>query len=169
MEHGSPGPEHPNDADLLEALLRRESHPYLTRCPRCAERAETIARDIDPLRGEWAREPFDASFYRRQAAAIQARIAAGEGSRASLVRSLFLAPLPRMAWAAAAVAAVLAIAVGLRGPAFVGRRPAYQGARSVAGPVERARRVQDRADDRLLREIDDMLDEDPYDVDLGDG
>src|SRR2546430_12299285 len=130
MEHTSPGPEHPNDADLLEALLRREPHPHLTRCPRCAERAETIARDIDPLRSEWAREPFDASFYRRQAAAIQARIAAGEGTRPSL-GSLFL--LPRMAWAAAAVAAVLAIAVGLRGPGGGGPGPPDPGRRSVPG------------------------------------
>ena len=168
MEHTFPIPEHPNDVDLLEALLRREPDPHLTRCPRCAERAETIARDVDSLRSESAREPFDASFYRRQAAAIQARIAAGERTRPSL-RSLFLTPLPRVAWAVAAVAAVLAVAVGLRSPPLVGRGPVYREAHRVAGPVDRARRAQDRADDRLLREIDDMLDEDPYDVDLGDG
>jgi len=168
MEHTSPGPEHPNDADLLETLLRRESHPHLTRCPRCAERAETIAREIDPLRSEPAREPFDASFYRRQAATIEARIAAADGTRPSL-RSLFLAPLPRVAWAAAAVAAVLTVAVGLSRPSFVGRGPAYQGVHPVAGSPDRARLARDRADDRLLREIDHMLDEDPYDVDLGDG
>lgn len=160
MEHGSPGPEHPDDADLLEALLRRESHPHLMRCPGCAERAETIAREIDPLRSESAREPFDASFYRRQAAAIEARIAAAERTRPS--------PLPRVAWAAAAVAAVLAVAVGLRGPRLVGP-PASQRARPVADIADHARRAQDRADDRLLRQIDDMLDEDPYDVELGDG
>src|SRR5437870_8745116 len=131
MEHPFPGPDHPNDADLLETLLRRESHPHLTRCPHCAERAEMIARDIDPLRSEWAREPFDASFYRRQAAAIQARLVAGDGTRWSL-RSLFLTPLPRMAWAAAAVAAVVAVAVRLCGPGRVGRRPAHQGARPLA-------------------------------------
>ena len=167
MEHGFPSPEHPSDADLLEALLRREPDPHLMRCPRCAERAETIARETDPLRGEPAREPFDASFYRRQAATIEARIAAADGTRPSL-RSLFLAPLPRVAWAAAAVAAVLAVAVGLRGPRLVGR-PAYERARPVAEFAHRARRAQDRADDRLLREIDDMLDADPYDLDLGDG
>ncbi|TMA94310.1 MAG: hypothetical protein E6J77_03820 [Deltaproteobacteria bacterium] len=164
MEHASPGPEHPNDADLLEALLRRESHPHLTGCPRCAERAETIAREIDPLRSESAREPFDGSFYRRQAAAIEARITAGDGSRWSL-----LAPLPRLAWAAAAVAAVLTVAVGLSRPPLGGRGPAYQGVHPLAGSVDRARRARDRADDRLLRDIDQMLDEDPYDVDLGDG
>ena len=168
MEHTFPIPEHRNDADLLEALLRRESDPHLTRCPRCAERAETIARDVDPLRSESAREPFEPSFYRRQAAAIQARIAAGERTRPSL-RSLFLAPLPRVAWAAAAVAAVLTVAVGLSRPSFVGRGPAYQGVHPVAGSPDRARLARDRADDRLLREIDHMLDEDPYDVDLGDG
>ena len=168
MEHAFPGPEHPNDGDLLEALLRRESHPHLTRCPRCAERAETIARELDPLRSESARAPFDASFYRRQAAAIEARIAAAEGTRPSL-RSLFLAPLPRVAWAAAAVAAVLTVAVGLSRPLLVGRGPADQGVHPVAGSPDHARLARDRADDRLLREIDHMLDEDPYDVDLGDG
>ena len=161
MEHASPGPEHPNDADLLETLLRRESHPHLTGCPRCAERAETIAREIDPLRSEPAREPFDASFYRRQAAAIEARIAAAERTRPS--------PLPRVAWAAAAVAAVLTVAVGLSRLSLVGGGPAYQEVHPLAGSVDRARRARDRADDRLLRDIDDMLDEDPYDVDLGDG
>jgi len=167
MEHGFPSPEHPSDAALLEALLRREPDPHLTRCPRCAQRAEAIARDIDPLRTESAREPFDAAFYRRQSAAIQARLGAGHGSPRSL-HSLFLAPLPRVAWAAAAVAAVLAVAVGLRGPRLV-PRPVSERARPVAEFANRARRAQDRADDRLLREIDDMLDEDPYDVDLGDG
>src|SRR5438445_1671459 len=167
MEQGFPSLEHPNDADLLEALLRREPDPHLLRCPRCAQRADAIARDIDPLRTESAREPFDAAFYRRQSAAIQARLGAGEGSPRSL-RSLFLAPLPRVAWASAAVAAVLAVAVGLRGPRLVGR-PAYERARPVAEFAHRARRAQDRADDRLLREIDDMLDADPYDLDLGDG
>ena len=160
MEHTFPIPEHRNDADLLEALLRRESHPHLTGCPRCAERAETIARELDPLRSESAREPFDASFYRRQAAAIEARIAAAERTRPS--------PLPRVAWAAAAVAAVLAVAVGLHRPRLVGP-PASQRARPVADIADHARRAQDRADDRLLRQIDDMLDEDPYDVELGDG
>ena len=167
MEHGFPSSEHPNDADLLEVLLRREPDPHILRCPRCAQRADAIARNIDPLRTESAREPFDAAFYHRQAAAIEARLAAGEGTRRS-VRSLFLAPLPRVAWASAAVAAVLAVAVGLRGPRLVGR-PAYERARPVAEFAHRARRAQDRADDRLLREIDDMLDEDPYYVELGDG
>ena len=167
MEHGFPSPEHPNDADLLEALLRGEPDPHLLRCPRCAQRADAIARNIDPLRTESAREPFDAAFYRRQSAAIQARLGVGEGAPRSL-RALFLAPRPRVAWAAAAVAAVLAVAVGLRRPRLVGP-PASQRARPVAGLADHARRAQDRADDRLLREIDDMLDEDPYDVELGDG
>ena len=71
-----------------------------------------------------------------------------------------------MAWAVAAVAAVLAVAVGLRGPRLV-PRPVSERARPVADFANRARHAQDRADDRLLREIDDMLDEDPYDIDLG--
>ena len=166
MEHGFPSPEHPNDADLLEALLRGEPDPHLLRCLLCAQRADAIARNIDPLRTESAREPFDAAFYRRQSAAIQARLGVGEGTPRSL-RALFLAPRPRVAWAAA-VAAVLAVAVGLRGPRLVGP-PASQRARPVAGLADHARRAQDRADDRLLRQIDDMLDEDPYDVELGDG
>jgi len=166
MEHGFPSPEHPNDADLLEALLRGEPDPHLLRCLLCAQRADAIARNIDPLRTESAREPFDAAFYRRQSAAIQARLGVGEGALRSL-RALFPAPRPRVAWAAA-VAAVLAVAVGLRGPRLVGP-PASQRARPVADIADHARRAQDRADDRLLRQIDDMLDEDPYDVELGDG
>ena len=74
-----------------------------------------------------------------------------------------------MAWAAAAVAAVLTVAVGLSRLSLVGGGPAYQGVHPLAGSADRARRARDRADDRLLRDIDDMLDEDPYDVDLGDG
>jgi len=167
MEHGFPSSEHPNDADLLEVLLRREPDPHILRCPRCAQRADAIARNIDPLRTESAPGPFDAAFYCRQSAVIHARLGAREGSPRSL-RSLFLAPLPRVAWAAAAVAAVLAVAVGLSGPMLVGP-PASQRARPVAGLADHARRAQDRADDRLLRQIDDMLDEDPYDVELGDG
>ena len=167
MEHGFPSPEHPNDADLLEALLRGEPDPHLLRCLLCAQRADAIARNIDPLRTESAREPFDAAFYRRQSAAIQARLGVGEGAPRSL-RALFPAPRPRVAWAAAAVAAVLAVAVGLRGPRLVGP-PVSQRARPVADIADHARRAQDRADDRLLRQIDDMLDEDPYDVELGDG
>ena len=147
MEHGFPSPEHPNDADLLEALLRGEPDPHLLRCLLCAQRADAIARNIDPLRTESAREPFDAAFYRRQSAAIQARLGVGEGAPRSLV---------------------LAVAVGLRGPRLVGP-PASQRARPVADIADHARRAQDRADDRLLRQIDDMLDEDPYDVELGDG
>ena len=167
MEHGFRSPEHPNDADLLEALLRRESDPHLTRCGRCAKRADAIARQVDPLRTESDGEPFDALFYRRQAAAIQARLAAGERAPWSF-RSLFLSPLPRVAWAGAAVAAVLAVAVGLTGPRLV-TDPGSRPVRPAGDVVDHARRVQDRADDRLLRDIDDMLDEDPYDFDLGDG
>jgi len=168
MEHGFPSPEHPNDADLLEALLRGEPDPHLLRCLLCAQRADAIARNIDLLRTESAREPFDAAFYRRQSAAIQARLGVGEGTPRSL-RALFLAPRPRVAWAAAAVAAVLTVAVGLSRLSLVGGGPAYQGVHPLAGSADRARRARDRADDRLLRDIDDMLDEDPYDVDLGDG
>src|SRR5437899_2619720 len=83
------------------------------------QRADAIARNIDPLRTESAPGPFDAAFYCRQSAVIHARLGAREGSPRSL-RSLFLAPLPRVAWAAAAVAAVLAVAVGLSGPMLVG-------------------------------------------------
>jgi len=167
MDHDFPSPEHPNDAELLEGLLRREPDAHLMRCPLCAERADAIARDVDPLRAESAPEPFDAAFYRRQAAAIEARLAAGEGTPRS-VRSLFLAPLPRVAWAAAAVAAVLAVAVGLRAPRLVGR-PVSEQVRSVPEFTNRAKHAQDLADDRFLREIDDILDGDAYDVDLGDG
>src|SRR5207244_9371645 len=58
--------DHPTDADLLERLFARESHPHLARCVPCAERADAIAREIDPARGG-AEEGFDELFYRRQA------------------------------------------------------------------------------------------------------
>ncbi|TMA36912.1 MAG: hypothetical protein E6J79_11980 [Deltaproteobacteria bacterium] len=161
MDHDFPSPEHPDDGELLEGLLRREPDAHLARCPLCAKRADAIARDLDPLGAGSAREPFDAAFYRRQAAAIEARLAAREGT-------LGVAPLPRVAWGAAAVAAVLAVAVGLRAPRLVGG-PVSERARPVAEFTNRVQRAQDRADDRFLREIDDLLDEDPYDVDLGDG
>ena len=149
--------DHPTDADLLERLLARETHPHLARCVRCAERAAAIAREIDPAR-EGAEESFDDLFYRRQAARIRARIADAEPRRPSLRSAL-----PKLAWAGAAAAAVVALAVGL------GRsRPVEQGG-GPASPLTAARRLasaQDRADDRLLRKIDDILDEDPYDFEM---
>ena len=141
--------DHPTDADLLERLFARESHPHLARCVPCAERADAIAREIDPARGG-AEESCDDLFYRRQAARIRARIADGE-RRSSL---------PKLAWAGAAAAAVVALAVGLGRPL-----PVERGG-GPASPLTAARRfasAQDRADDRLLRKIDDILDEDPYD------
>src|SRR5947207_13507178 len=167
MEHGFPSPEHPNDADLLEALLRGEPDPHLLRCLPCAQRADAIARNIDPLRTESAREPFDGAFYRRQSAAIQARLGVGEGAPRSL-RALFLAPRPRVAWAAAAVAAGRAVAVGLRGPRLVGPSAA-QGARPGADIADHARGPQDGADDAALPEIGDSLDGEPYDLEPADG
>ena len=145
--------DHPTDADLLERLFARESHPHLARCVPCAERADAIAREIDPARGG-AEEWFDDLFYRRQAARIRARIADGERRRSSL---------PKLAWAGAAAAAVVALAVGLGRPF-----PVERGG-GPASPLTAARRfasAQDRADDRLLRKIDDILDEDPYDFEM---
>ena len=153
-------PEHPADADLLERLLAREVDPHVAACARCAERAETIARAIDPLRDGSVREPFDELFYRRQAARIHTRIAAGEGRRPSLL-SLFRLGLPRLAWVGAAAAALGTMAIALHG-----RAPVEQD-RGPARPVTVAAvngfpSAQDLAYDRLLREIDDTLDEDPY-------
>jgi hypothetical protein len=146
--------DHPTDADLLEGLLARETDPHLAHCTRCAERAETIAREIDQPGGE----PFDELFYRRQAARIRARIAAGEGRRPSLSR--FLVPsLPRLAWAAGAVAAVVALAVALHGRAPVGRGPVDEAVTASRG----FQSPKDLADDQLLRDVDHTLDDDPYD------
>jgi hypothetical protein len=73
--------------------------------------------------------------------------------------------VPRFAWAGLALAALLALAIGLHGPARrgdIGAPPADE-----ALPVARAARgfpsVQDRADDRLLRDVDEVIDEDPDD------
>jgi hypothetical protein len=150
--------DHPTDADLLEALLAREADPHLTHCARCTQRAETIASGIDPLRDEPRGEPFDELFYRRQASRIRARIAAGEGRRPSLSR--FLVPsLPRLAWAAGAVAAVVALAVALHGRAPVGRGPVDEAVTASRG----FQSPKDLADDQLLRDVDHTLDDDPYD------
>src|SRR5437867_10943244 len=120
MDHVYPGRDHPTDADLLERLLAREADPHLAHCARCAERAETIAREIDPLRAGSMREPFDEFFYHRQAARIRARIAAGEGRRAPRPW-ISLPALPRLAWVGGAVAALVVMAVALLGRAPVER------------------------------------------------
>ena len=152
MERGFPS-EHPSDADLLERLLAREDDPHVAACARCTERAGTIAREVDVRSAEAA--GFDAAFYERQAAAIQTRIAPRHG---------ILRPT-RLGWAAIAAAVVAAVA--LRGPVFLGHRPGGAGTPSSATALDQARRSQDRSDERLLRDVDDLLDADPYDVDLG--
>jgi hypothetical protein len=147
--------DHPTDADLLEGLLARETDPHVAHCARCAQRAETIARELDPPRGE----PFDELFYRRQAARIGARIAAGEGRRPSLFSRFLVPSVPRLAWVGGAAAAVVALAVLLHGRAPVGRGSVDQAVTTVRGFLS----PQDDADDRLLRDVDHTLDEDPYD------
>jgi hypothetical protein len=150
-------PDHPTDGELLERLLAREADPHLAQCAPCSQRAETIARVIDPLQDEPAREPFDELFYRRQAARIRARMAGGEGKRPRA--------LPRLAWAGAAAAAVVAVVVALHGRAPVGPRGGPADLANGIGGVNGFASAQDVVDDRLLREIDDTLDEDPYDFD----
>src|SRR5207244_8359401 len=102
METGSRAPDHPTDAELRERLLAREADPHVAQCARCSRRAETIGRAIDPLQDDSTPKAFDDLFYRRQAARIRARIAAGEGRR--------LPALPRLAWAGGAAAALVAVA-----------------------------------------------------------
>src|SRR5206468_1524688 len=112
--------DHPSDADLLEEFLARETHPHLAHCVRCAERAETIAREIDPAREE-PEELLDDLFYRRQAARIRARIAEGERRRSSPRPAVPRSAVPKLAWAGAAAAAVVALVVAATGtPAFGG-------------------------------------------------
>ena len=159
--------EHPTDADLLESVLAREQHPHVAGCADCARRTEVLARAIDPRRRALGEEPFDELFYRRQAARIRARIAAGEGRRSS---APFSRVVPRrLAWAALAAAAVFALAIGLHDQrsARDAGAPAPVGALTVAGAPEGFPNAQDQADDRLLHEVDDVFDEDPddpYDV-----
>ena len=105
--------EHPTDLDLLERILAGDAAPPVLHCRRCTERAKTIARAIDPVADASAREPFDEPFYRRQAARIRARIAA-DGARPP--RLAFLRPMrPRLAWAGAAAAVLVLMAVALSG------------------------------------------------------
>jgi hypothetical protein len=151
MVHAFPSRDHLTDGELLERLLARRSDPHVAACARCAERAETIARAVDARRAEDPAE-FDAAFYQRQAAAIHARLARRER----------LLGVPRLGWAA--VAAAVLMAVALRGPALIGRHPGAVAIRSAA--PDEARRLQDRADERLLRRVDDTLDADPYDIEL---
>lgn len=162
MDHVYRSPEHPSDADLLERLLAREPHPHLADCPDCARRAERLARAIDPRRDAATEDPFDNLFFRRQADRVRARIAAGEG-RDFLPRIRIT--IPRFAWAGLAVAALLALAIGLHGPApsrDVGVPPPGE-ALNVARAANGFPSVQDRADDRLLRDVDEAFDEDPED------
>ena len=150
--------DHPTDGELLEWLLAREADPHVAQCTRCSQRAETIARAIDSTQDESARRAFDELFYRRQAARIRDRIAGGEGRRPPA--------LARVAWAGGAAAAVVAMALALHGRAPVVQRggPADV-TNTFGGAVSGFARAQDVVDDRLLREIDATLDEDPYDFD----
>ena len=150
--------DHPTDAELLERLLARETDPHVAQCARCSRRAETIGRAIDPLQDDSTPKAFDELFYRRQAARIRTRIAAGEGRR--------LPALPRLAWAGGAAAALVAVALALHGRApMVQRGGPADMAKAVRGVVNGFASAQDVADDRLLREIDATLDEDPYGFD----
>ena len=147
--------EHWTDTALLERLLAREALDP-AHCTRCAERAETIARRIDPLRSEGMPEPFDNQFYRRQAALIRTRIAAGEGRR-PLHRGVFR--LPRLAWIGGAMAAAVMLTVVLHG-----RIPTSPRGRTDQPTIVASNDFasdQDLTDDRLLREVDDLLDEQP--------
>jgi len=167
MDHVSRSPEHPSDVELLEQLLARERHPHLAECAGCVRRAETLALVIDPRRDTATDELFDELFFRRQADRVRARIAAGEGRD---VPPRIRLTVPRFAWAGMAVAALLAVAIGLHGPA--GRRevsgPPPTAALGIARAPNGLPSVQDRADDRLLRDVDEVFDEDPddpYDLD----
>jgi len=150
--------DHPTDGELLEWLLAREADPHVAQCARCSQRAETIARAIDSTQDESARRAFDELFYRRQAARIRDRIAGGEGRHPPA--------LARVAWAGGAAAAVVAMALALHGRAPVVQRggPADV-TNTFGGAVSGFASAQDVVDDRLLREIDATLDEDPYDFD----
>ncbi|HSV06305.1 MAG TPA: hypothetical protein VLI07_07315 [Candidatus Binatus sp.] len=166
MDHVSRFPEHPSDADLVEQLLARERHPHLADCADCARRAKTLARVIDPRSDTATDGPFDDLFFRRQADRVRARIAAEEG-RAGHPRIRLT--VPRFAWAGMAVAALLALAIGLHGPSprsTIG--PPATAALGLAGARGGLPSVQDRVDDRLLRDVDEVFDEDPddpYDLD----
>ncbi|HYV58149.1 MAG TPA: hypothetical protein VE911_11405 [Candidatus Nitrosopolaris sp.] len=161
MDHVYRSPEHPSDADLLEQLLARERHPHLAACSACTRRAETLARVIDPRSEAVTEEPFGDLFFRRQAERVRARIAAEDGRAVLRVRLT----VPRFAWAGMAVAALIAVAIGLHAPprwAVVGGPPPTA-AVSVARAPTGLRSVQDRVDDRLLRDVDEVFDEDPDD------
>lgn len=159
MDDAYHGSGHPTDIELIERLLAREADPHLERCARCAARAENITQAIDPLREGSTEEPFDEFFYRRQASRIGARIAAGEGTRHA--RPLgFLYTLPRAAWVSGAVAALVVLGFALHGRAPLDRGGNQAITIASAGSFPNA---QDAADDRLLREVDSTLDEDPYD------
>jgi hypothetical protein len=147
--------DHPSDGDLLEQHLAGEVDPHLAGCARCAARADAIARALDAFPDDAAEARFDDRFYRRQAARIGARIADGEGhatrGRRALTRALLMG---------GSMAAVVTLAVALhdRVPMRHGI-PADDQAFAQAGFAS----AQDAADDRLLRSIDDTLDEDSYD------
>ena len=156
MDNVSRSPEHPSDVDLLERLFARERHPHLADCADCARRAETLARAIDPSRATATEAPFDELFFRRQAERVRTRIAAGEGRDSSLHTRL---AMPGLAWAGIAAAALIALAIGLHRPAplrHVDAPPAGE-ALTVASAANGFASAQDRADDRLLRDVDEVF------------
>jgi len=152
--------DHPTDAELLGRVLARETEGTPWHCRRCAERAATIARQLDPLSTE-STDLFDDEFYREQADRIRARIAAGDGVRSRAARPAGL-HVPRLVWVGGAMAAAVVLAVGLQdGIRILSRSQPEHVDGSITVAANDFADPQDRADDRLLREIDDLVDEDP--------
>jgi hypothetical protein len=75
-------------------------------------------------------------------------------ARASILR------LPRLAWMGGAIAAAVALTVGLHDRVPLHQNPDHVD-RAITIAANDFADPQDRADDRLLREIDDLVDEDP--------
>jgi len=164
MVHLSPSDVHPTDADLIERILSREAEPHAAICRSCSDRFVRLSRELDPAAD--SEVGFDEMFFRVQAASIRTRIESGEGRKPAWLA--FPTPaFPRMVWASAAAALLVVTALQLQSPAppeaGVGVPPVSSAnAASVAVPGASAK--QDVTDDSLLREIDQILDDDPYDL-----
>lgn len=165
MANVSRSDRHPGDGELAERILAREgADDHVRSCPACRARFDDLAKLLDPAAGDGVLEGAD-PFWKRQSARIGARIAAGERSAERTWLRLF-GGWRLVALAGASAAALFVAAVGLRTPGGL-PAPVEPAATTVAVAPSSAANgsgwsSDDAKGDALLREVDQLIDEDPY-------